>query len=208
MEFKCSICLDTLFSVNTDVCVTQCGHLFHKVCIEGAMQNNLQCPNCNTGISEDMVNKIHPDVFDELACNDCSIETKNLLEEIYNNDKEKRKTMLKIVKKLDKENASLKETNNTNQENYNTCKTFLKTFQNVNKDLQEKIQKLKFRNTMLLAEIGKLNDGVVNNESEISNVEIEKQIEKNVCGDIGVECCTDIENLDKKGLFVFIIIIL
>ena len=57
MEFKCSICIDTLFSVNTDVCVTPCGHLFHKVCMDCAMQNNMQCPNCNTGIAEDVVKK-------------------------------------------------------------------------------------------------------------------------------------------------------
>ena len=146
MKFKCSVCLDNLFSENTDVCATLCGHLFHKDCIDGAMQNNLQCPNCNGRITEDMINKLHPDVFDELACNDCSTETKRFLEEIYNNDKEKRKTMLKILKMLDKENTSLKETNKTKRENYNTCKTFWKIFQKDKKDLQKKKQKLKLKN--------------------------------------------------------------
>ena len=202
MEIKCSICLDTLFSVNTDVCATPCGHLFHKVCIERAMQNNLQCPNCNREIREDEVNKLHPDVFDELACNDCSIETKTILEEIYDYAKEKRITMLNIIKKLDKENASRKEINKTYQENYNTCKTFLKIFQKYEKDWQEKIQKLNLKNKTLNAETGKLNDEVdLNNKSENSLVECGKQIEKNVCGDTGIEGCTNIEYFDINVFF-------
>ena len=202
MEFKCSVCLDALFSVNSDVCVTPCGHLFHKDCIEGAMQNNLQCPNCNTGIAADMVNKIYPDVFDELACNDCSVETKILLEVIYDYDKEKRKTMLKILKKLDKENASLKEKNKTERENYSTCKTFLKIFQKDKTDLQEKNQNLKLKNINVHAEIGKQNnDEVLNNRSKNSKVDFGKQIEKNVCGDTSIQGCTNIENCYRNVLF-------
>ena len=155
MEFKCSICLDKLFSVNTDVCVTPCGHSFHKVCIEGCMQNKLECPNCKTGITPDVVNKLHLDVFDELAYSDCTIETKMFLEQMYDNERQKRETVLKTLKKLDKENASLKETNKTNQENYNTSTMFLKTFQKDIKDWEDKSRKLTLRNKTLNAEIGK-----------------------------------------------------
>ena len=205
MEYKCSVCLDKLFSENTDVCVTPCRHLFHKVCIDGCMQNKLECPNCKTGITPDVVNKLHLDVFDELAYSDCTIETKKFLEQMYDNERQKRETLLKILKKLDKENASLKETNKTNQEVYKKRKTFLIFFQRDNKNWLEK--KLKLKNKKLRAEIGKLNNGVVNNESEVSNVEFGKQIEKNDCGDTDIECCTNIETYDGKGILIFNIIL-
>ena len=119
MEFKCSICLDSLFSVNTDASVTPCGHLFHKTCLEGSMQNNQLCPNCKTAIGTGIVKKIHPDVFDELVCSDCSNETENFLEEIHDYEKARRTTLLEMIKKLDKQNTSL--TKKKNQESFETC---------------------------------------------------------------------------------------
>ena len=156
MEFKCSICIDTLFSVNSDVSVTPCGHLFHKTCLEGSMQNNLLCPNCKTEIRTGLVKKIHPDVFDELVYSDCSIETESFLEEVYKYEKEKRISMLKIIKKLDKENTSLKKTNKRNQQTLKTSRLFLKGFQTDKKKWQENIQKLKLENISLLAKKKKI----------------------------------------------------
>ena len=106
--------------------------------------------------------------------------------------------MLKIIKELDKEYSSLKETNKTIQENNNTCKTFLKIFQKDNKVLEEKYRKLKLRNKTLNAEIGKLNDGVVNNDSEIPHVEFGKNIVKNICGGTSIECSTNIKKLIEE----------
>ena len=97
MECMCSICLDSLFSVNTDVSITPCGHLYHKSCIENSMQNNLLCPNCKTEFRADTVSKIHSDVFDELVFSDCSVETNNFLAKVFDYQKEKRLTMLKII---------------------------------------------------------------------------------------------------------------
>ena len=97
MECMCSICLDSLFSVNTDVSITPCGHLYHKACIENSMQNNLLCPNCKTEFRADMVKKICPDVFDGLVYSDCSVETNNFLAKVFDYQKEKRLTMLKII---------------------------------------------------------------------------------------------------------------
>ena len=172
MEYKCSTCLDTLFSVNTDVYVTPCGHLFHKNCIERCMQDKLECPNCNTVLAPDSVKKVHPDVCDELACDDCSIETRTFLEKIYDFDKEKRITMLQIIKKLDKENRSLKEKSKKIQENYKTCKTFFKSFQKDIKDWQEKSQKLNLKNNTLLAEIYEVNHVVeFNIVEELNNIQ-------------------------------------
>ena len=124
MENKCSICLDRLFLVNTDVSVPPCGHLFHKHCIGNSMKNNLQCSKCKAVIERGITTKIHPDVFDELVYSDCSIETNNFLGEIYDQEKEKRIYMLDRVRKLDKENVSLKETYKNNKENRDACKLF------------------------------------------------------------------------------------
>ena len=174
MEFKCSICIDTLFSVNSDVSVTPCGHLFHKTCLEGSMQNNLLCPNCKTKIGTGLVKKIHPDVFDDLVYSDCSIETENFLEEFYKYEKEKRVSMLIIIKTLDKENTSLKKTNKRNQQTLKTTKLFFKGFQTENKKWQEKIQKLKLEHITLLAETRN-----VNNDKEVLN---------NISEDTGMDC--------------------
>ena len=110
--------------------------------------------------------------------------------------------MLKIIKKLDKENTSLKETNKTNQENYNTCKTFFKIFQKDIKDLHEKIQKLKFENKNLHPEIGKQNNvEVINKKFENSQVEFGKQIVEIVGGDSRIQGCTNIENFVETFRF-------
>ena len=119
-----------------------------------------------------MVKKTHPDVFDELVYSDCSVETNNFLGEIFEYQKEKRITMLKIIKKLDKENTSLKETKKSNQENFQTCKLFLKSFQKGRKDWQEKCKILELKNNSLLDELRKLD-----NSEEVSNVFEDSQLE-------------------------------
>ena len=81
------------------------------------MQNNLQCPNCKTEFTADTVKKIHPDVFDDLVYSDCSVETNTFLAKVFYDQKEKRIIMLNIIKKLDKENTSLKEPNKSNHKN-------------------------------------------------------------------------------------------
>ena len=172
MECMCSICLDSLFTVNTDVSITPCGHLYHKNCIENSMQNNLLCPNCKTEFIADMVKKIHPDVFDELVYSDCSVETNKCLAEVFDYQKEKRIIMLKIIKKLDKENTSLMETNKSNHENIQTSKVFLKSFKTDKKEWQQKIKILELENNTLLDELRKVNNNEqAGNSSEDSQFE-------------------------------------
>ena len=45
MNIKCSICLE-LFTENCEVKTTPCGHLFHSLCLERAIQTNENCPQC------------------------------------------------------------------------------------------------------------------------------------------------------------------
>ena len=196
MEYKCSICLDSLFSVNTDVSVTKCGHLFHKSCLENWNQTNSECPNCKT-ITTNTVTKIHPDVFDELVYTSPSNKTETFLESILNFEKERKVVLLKIIKNLDKENTNLKATNKTYKENIGSSKTFLEIFQKNQKDWQEKIQKLQLENKNLLNEIGKLeNEKEFNTKSEQSPADCGNEIKTHSCED---SSCS-IEVLPNKSL--------
>ena len=141
MEHMCSICLDRLFSVNTDVSVTQCGHLFHKTCQESSLEINRNCPICKTRIIN-IVEKVYPDVFDELVYNSTSKETVVFFDKICDLEKEKRISMVRIIKTLDKENINLKQLNKSYEENIKICKVFLGGFQADKLKWQEKSQHL------------------------------------------------------------------
>lgn len=42
---ECSICLER-FEVNTNVCILECGHIYHKNCISSWFNINHSCPTC------------------------------------------------------------------------------------------------------------------------------------------------------------------
>ena len=198
MECMCSICLDSLFSVNTDVSITPCGHLYHKNCIENSMQKNLKCPKCKTKIRKSNLKKIHPDIFEELSYSDCSVETNNFLAKVFDYQKQKRIIMLKIIKKLDKENTSLKETNKSKQKYLQTWKLFLKSFQTNKKEWQKKSEILKVENNKVLAELRKLNiSEEVSDVSDDSHFQCVNNIEKSLSNNK----CSTIETLVNEGLF-------
>ena len=200
MEFKCSICLGSLFSVNTDVSVIQCGHMYHKTCLEGSWQNSPNCPNCRSRITSG-VERIYPDVFDDLVYNGVSNKTKEFLEEICGCEKEKRKRVLKIIEKLDKENINLKETNKSNHENIQTCKVFLKSFQKERKEWQQKNKTLELENNSLLDELRKQTKiELVINVFKDSQLECGNKIEKSSSKD---SSGSTIQTLVKEGLLSF-----
>ena len=151
MEFICSVCLDNLFSENNNVSVTQCGHMYHKDCLENSMKTNKKCPNCQTRITR-IVKKIFPDGYDELSYNSCTSETKEFLEDIFDNQREQKTKMIEIIKKLDKDNASLKETNRSYKENLKTSKVFLSSFEKEVKNFLDKNKELELRNNDLTDE--------------------------------------------------------
>ena len=161
------------------------------------MQNNLLCPNCNTVLREDMVQKIHPNVFDELVYSDCSVETNNFLTKVFDYQKEKRVIMLNIIKNLDRENTSLKETNKSNQENLKTCELYLKSFQTERKYWQEKNKTLQHENNNLLRKLN--NNEEVTNASEDSHMGHETIIEKSSSKD----SCSTINHLVNESLLIF-----
>ena len=194
MDFECSICLDNLFSVNTDVSVTQCGHVYHKSCLESATQINKRCPICNTE-NINVVKTIYPNVYKELNYSCCSKDTKEFIEEILNNKREKRVIFLNIIKKLDKENTSLKKTNTSYQNNLKSVKVFLQCFLKDIKNLKIKSELITSENNTLLTEIRKF-DNDNENLPEMLNVKYEKQIQKdyrndNLSGRNFYDSCSD-----------------
>ena len=199
MEYECSICLQELFSVNNDVSVTTCGHMFHKSCFETSIQVNPECAICKTYITY-YVDKIHPDVDDELVYNSSAHETEAFLEKMYDLEREKRTVMLNIIKKLDKENIASKATNKSFHQDYKACEVFLTIFEKEKSKLQEKCQNLEVENKTILAEIRELNEEKeLDDVFEDSDFECGIEIEKDTCDDSR----SDIEALLDKGLLIF-----
>ena len=193
MEYKCSICLDTLFTADADVSVTPCRHAFHLSCIQQAMSIRPECPNCKCKITAGVLGKIHFDVFNELDHGDCSPATVDVLEEIKECEREKKISLLESVKALDKENKSLKGAYKENVEWYKTCKLFLRSFQKDRKLWQEKNQKLKLDKNYSYAK--KRNDFLEKDSFDEPFDEVEN--DKN-CEDI----INKIDKMISKGLFI------
>ena len=204
MEFKCSICLDKLFSANTDVSVPQCGHMYHKDCLESYMKIKNNCPNCRSEITS-IVKTVYPDVYNELSYSSFSNEAKDILEEIIDYQKEKKIIMIDLIKKLDKENTSLIETNKSYQENFKTANVFLKSFEKENEDLQEKSEELKLSNNTLLAVIKNFcNDKENVTLCENMSIDSEEKLEHNFCN----ENCLSTTISNSEGLFSLIVYII
>ena len=198
MEYKCSVCLGGLFSVRDEVSVIKCGHMYHKECLKNCMRNSTQCPICKVRITK-VVETLYPDAHDDISCSSCSKETKEFLEEVYDNDREKRLVFVKKIKKLDKENTNLKEAHKNYQDNLKTIKVYLKCFEDENKELQKKNKNKEVENKALLAEIKKAgNNHETKNVSEKSKVKNEVKTSNYSLNDI----CYNIKAMSIKGLFI------
>ena len=197
MEYQCSICLDRLFTADKEVSFTPCGHSYHKDCISDATKgDNKNCPICREILQEGEINKIHFDVFEELNYSDCSKETLSFFEKVVEYEAEKRMTMVKIIKKLDKENTSLKKTYKNNFKSFSSCKVFLKGFKKEIKIFNEKVSKQKLTNDELIAEKRRLfNEKEENIEDEKSGI---NDNDVNICED----AINNIEAIISKGLFI------
>ena len=106
--------------------------------------------------------------------------------------------MIDLIKKLDQENTSLKETNTSYQENFKTANVFLKSFEKENKDLQEKSKELKLSNNTLLADLRKFGEDEENvTVCENMSNGSEEKFEHNFCN----KNCLSSTTLNGKGLF-------
>ena len=55
---KCSICLEN-FEIGEKACITSCGHIYHKECLEPWLKNikKYNCPVCKKDFTTDSINK-------------------------------------------------------------------------------------------------------------------------------------------------------
>ena len=170
MDQNCSICLAKLNLAKDDISVTPCGHLFHQNCIEGAIRLKNECPICKTNINDDLVKKLYVEVDEGLVYNGCSSETEQILEETEEYDRKTRKMWLNRIKKLEKDNSELKNTNMSVQNQLNLAKTFLKVNQKKIEALEKRCKKLETEKNTLQVDLDKMKQGLLSVENEVSKV--------------------------------------
>ena len=198
MEYECSICLDRLLKVDTEVHVTPCGHTFHGDCISNAIKSvSKTCPICREELQEEEIVKVHFDVIKELDYSDCSNDTLSFFDKVVEYEADKRMAMVKIIKKLDKENTRLKETYKTNCKGYSLCKVLLRGFHKEIENLHEKISKLNLTKGGLKRKRRLFNEKEATFEEQKLEVK-ENEIDVNTCED----AINNIEAVISKGLFI------
>ena len=148
---------------------------------------------------------VYPDAYNELSYSSFSNEAKYILEEIIDYQKEKRIIMIDLIKKLDQENTSLKETNTSYQKNFKTANVFIKSFEKENKDLQEKSEELKLSNNTLLADLRKFGEDKENvTVCQSMSIDSEEKLENNFSN----ENCLSTTFSNSEGLFSLIMYII
>ena len=133
----------------------------------------------------------------ELDYSDCSNDTLSFFDKVVEYEANKRMTMVKIIKKLDKENTRLKETYKTNCKGYSLCKVFLRGFKKEIKNFNEKIRKLNLTKGGLKRKRRLLNENEETIEEQKLEVK-ENEIDVNTCED----AINNIEAVISKGLFI------
>ena len=129
-------------------------------------------------------------MHDHLVFGACSEEAKNFLVETCEMDGEQRAVVLNLIRKLEKENARLKEARETSSGKIETCKLFLKSFREYRKKLQEQNHELKLQNNALLAEArrtSKDEEAIKNQALEEYEKEVEKALDILVNYDYAIE---------------------
>ena len=113
--------------------------------------------------------------------------------------------MINLIKKLDQENTSLKETNTSYQKNFKTANVFLKNFEIENIDLQEKSEELTLSNNTLQADLRKFGEDKENvTVCENMSIDSEEKFEHNFRNQNSLS--TTISN--SEGLFSLIMYII
>ena len=173
--------------------------MFHKECLKNCMRNSTQCPICKVEISS-VIETLYPDAYDDISCSSCSKETKEFLEDVYENEREKRLIFIKTIKKLDQENSNLKEAHKSNQDNLKTIKVYLKCFEVENKELKENNKNKEVENNALLAEMKKAgNNNEAGNVSEESRIKYKFKTSNYSFNDYS---CFHIKALSSESLFI------
>ena len=115
MSITCSICFENVDFSNEEISVLNCGHLYHKTCVQPWLSTNPSCPECRAKVGKKgIVQKIYPQVKSEISYDGVSDETKSLFKVYEEQAKNMQKMFLErfvaLEKELTKEKSSHAET--------------------------------------------------------------------------------------------------
>ena len=125
----CLICQEDIHFCHEEISVVNCGHLFHKKCLQKWLDTNSTCPECKSAVTiNDFVQNIYPSKKEEsdFMLNKLSEETENLVkisktENIQKMLTERINTLEEKNLKLIEENSRLK-IENERLKNHNQLK--------------------------------------------------------------------------------------
>ena len=132
MPVFCLICQEDINFCHQEISVLNCGHLFHKKCLQQWLDTNSTCPECKYAVkTNDFVQNIYPSKREDshFMLNKLSEETENVkissTENTLNILTEKINSLESRNLKLTEENSRLK-IENEHLKNYNQFKKDLK----------------------------------------------------------------------------------
>ena len=97
MLVNCSVCLDSINLLDREVSILNCGHFFHANCLNGWLDQQLDCPECRAKVT---VGNFARNIFPKL--NQETVKQFKSLEDKYSK-LQKEVTFIKL------ENSSLRE---------------------------------------------------------------------------------------------------
>lgn len=109
MQICCSICKD-IFIHHSEVVVTECGHLYHNLCVSEWFKNHSTCPQCRANVKKNKVHRVYFDVENDTDVDPSSLLYKvdKLLYDLQVKEGDIKKLNDK-VSELEKQNASLRD---------------------------------------------------------------------------------------------------
>ena len=137
MSVSCLVCQEAINLYSEEISVLNCGHLYHKCCLQIWMDDNLTCPECKSAITaENFVQKLYPfkpknsNIIYKELCDD----TKNMLKVSSTNNSENT---------LSKRNLTLERINSKLEKDFKKCLEENNAFKQENLHLKLEIEHLK-----------------------------------------------------------------
>ena len=110
MTISCSICQEDLDFCNQEISVLNCGHLYHRACLQQWLNVKLTCPECRSAvIRNNVVQKIFPAKKDDdnYDYRGSSEKTKKILKLYDDSTKQFRKMFTERIESVENDNFKL-----------------------------------------------------------------------------------------------------
>ena len=119
MSIICTVCLGKLNICGRNVSALNCGHLFHKECLEPWLATQLSCPYCRSEVTKNkIVKNVYPCKNEDVGYKGSCAETKSILKFYKNSTKKFRDMLVNRIETVEKQNSKLSdEKDSLNEEN-------------------------------------------------------------------------------------------